>query len=196
MGAAGLNIRRDISAVVLRKKARQEKDGTVVLRLFGIANVLDGLTRKEAARQAGMSRQTLCDWIHLYNASGIDGLRDRPKGHARRALSPKQEKKLEAMIEQAPEGTLVRWRRVDLKAVIEKEFGVTYHERSVGKVLRRMGFVRLSVRPLHPEASLEEQEAFKKTSLPKLPKSFPNAPLERTSSFGSRTKRGLGRKAR
>ena len=195
MGAKGLDVRRDISAVVLRKKARQAKDGKVVARLFGIANVLDGMTREAAARQAGMSRQTLCDWIHLYNVKGIEGLSNRPKGHARRALTPEQEKKLEAIVEQTPEGTLIRWRRVDLKAVIEKEFGVTYHERSVGKVLRRMGFVRLSVRPLHPESSLEEQEAFKKTSPPRLRQPFPLTLPEKTSSFGSRTKRGLDRKA-
>jgi len=194
MGAKGLEVRQDISAVVLRKKARQEKDGKVVARLFGIAAVLDGISRGEAARQAGMNRQTLCDWIHQYNDKGVEGLRDRPKGHAPRALTPEQEKKLEAIVEQTPEGTLIRWRRVDLKTVIEKEFGVTYHERSVGKVLSRMGFVRLSVRPLHPEANLEEQEAFKKTSLPRLPKSFPITQPEKRSSSGSKTKRGSDRK--
>lgn len=196
MGAKGLSVRQDISAVVLRKKARQEKDGKVVLRLFGIANVLDGISRQEAARQAGMSRQTLCDWIHHYNLKGIEGLRNRPKGHARRALTPEQEKKLEAIVEQPPEGTLIRWRRIDLKAVIEKEFGVTYHERSVGKVLRRMGFVRLSVRPLHPKTSLEEQETFKKTSPPRSLKSFPIMQPEKLSSSGFKTKQGSDRKAR
>ena len=194
MGAKGLEVRRDISAVVLRKRARQEKDSKVVLRLFGIANVLDGMTRHEAARQAGMSRQTLCDWINHYNAKGIEGLKDHPKGHARRALTPEQEKKLEVLVEQPPEGVLIRWRRVDLKAVIEKEFGVVYHERSVGKVLRRLGFVRLSVRPLHPESSLEEQEAFKKTSPPGLPKSFLPTPMTKQSRSGSKTKRGLVKK--
>ena len=196
MGAKGVEVRQDISAVVLRKKARQEKDGKVVARLFGIANVLEGISRGEAARQAGMNRQTLCDWIHQYNAKGLEGLRDRPKGHAPRSLTPAQEKKLEAIVEQRPEGTLIRWRRVDLKAIIEKEFGVTYHERSVGKVLRRMGFVRLSVRPLHPEASLEAQETFKKTSRLRLPKSFPTTPPEKQSSSGSKTKHGLDRKGR
>jgi transposase len=196
MGAKGLEVRQDISAVVLRKKARQEKDGKVVVRLFGIAAVLDGISRGEAARQAGMNRQTLCDWIHQYNVKGLEGLRDRPKGHARRALTPEQEKKLEAIVEQTPEGTLIRWRRVDLKAIIEKEFGVTYHERSVGKVLRRMGFVRLSVRPLHPEASLEKQETFKKTSPLRSPKSFPIMQTEKRSSSGSKTKRGSDRKVR
>jgi transposase len=195
MSAPGIEVRRDISAVILRKKARSEKDGRVVSRLFGIANILDGMDRDTAAQQAGMTRQTLRDWVRHYNAQGIEGLRDRPKGHAKRALTPEQEKKLEAIIEQTPEGTLIRWRRVDLKAVIEKEFGVTYHERSVGKVLHRLGFVRLSVRPLHPETDLKAQKTFKKTSPPKSQKSSPIAPKTKTLSSGSKTKRGLGKKA-
>lgn len=196
MWKTGIEVRRDISAIVLRKKARSEKDGRVVSRLFGIANILDGMERGQAALAAGMTGQTLCDWVHRYNECGVEGLRDRPKGHSKRALTPTQEKKLEAIVEQTPEGTLVRWRRVDLQAVIEKEFGVTYHERSVGKILRRMGFVRLSVRPLHPEADLEAQESFKKTSRPRLPKSSPIAPKANTSSSGSKTKRALDKKER
>jgi hypothetical protein len=34
---------------------------------------------------------------------------------------------------------VVRWRRVDLKALIEARYGVALPERSVGKVLRRLG---------------------------------------------------------
>ncbi len=56
---------------------------------------------------------------------------------------------------------VVRWRRVDLQVVIERRFGVHLHERSVGKVLRRLGFARLSVRPKHPSSDLEAQAAFK-----------------------------------
>jgi hypothetical protein len=32
-------------------------------RLLGLANVLDGMSREQAARQAGMDRQTLRDWV-------------------------------------------------------------------------------------------------------------------------------------
>jgi Winged helix-turn helix len=45
---------------------------------------------------------------------------------------------------------VVRWRRVDLSLVIEARFGVRLAERSVGDVLRRLGFRRLSARPRHP----------------------------------------------
>ena len=47
---------------------------------------------------------------------------------------------------------VVRWRRVDLRRVIAKRFGVELHERTVGKVLHRLGFAKLSVRPKHPRS--------------------------------------------
>jgi hypothetical protein len=37
--------------------------------------VLEGRSRAEAAEQNGMDRQTLSDWVHRYNAGGIDGLK-------------------------------------------------------------------------------------------------------------------------
>jgi transposase len=47
---------------------------------------------------------------------------------------------------------VVRWRRGDLSRKIARMFGVHLHERSVGKLLHRLGFRHLSVRPRHPQA--------------------------------------------
>ena len=107
----------------------------------------------QAARQALMTRQTLRDWVRRYNAEGIDGLRDRSKGHAKRMLTPKQDQQIAALVPRGHasrimKGTLVCWRCVDLQDVIRERFGVVYHARSVGTILRRLGFSRLSVRPL------------------------------------------------
>jgi transposase len=35
---------------------------------------------------------------------------------------------------------VVRWRRVDLKRVIAERFGVDFHERYVGTLLKKLGF--------------------------------------------------------
>ena len=61
----------------LRVLARRERDGRVSARLLALANALEGTSRKEAARLAGMTGQTLRDWVHRYNAEGVRGLRDR-----------------------------------------------------------------------------------------------------------------------
>src|SRR3954452_20738496 len=76
---APLSIRTDRGAGELRRLARRERDGRVGARLLALANALDGLPREEAARLAGMTGQTLGDWVHRYNADGVEGLRDRPR---------------------------------------------------------------------------------------------------------------------
>jgi transposase len=192
---AGLAVRRDISATALRKKARAEKNGRVASRLFGIANILDGMSRDQAATQAGMTRQILRDWVLRYNEQGIEGLRDRFVGPSFR-LSPKQDKEIETLVTQGPEGTLVRWRRVDLQKEIEKRYKVTYHERTISKLLHRLGFSRISVRPKHPETDAAAQEDFKKTSPQRLRPFCPPMPKAKSSSSGSRTKPVSGKKGR
>ncbi len=39
-----------------------------------------GMSREDAARSAGIDRQTLRDWLLRYNAHGVDGLADRWNG--------------------------------------------------------------------------------------------------------------------
>jgi hypothetical protein len=46
---------------------------------------------------------------------------------------------------------IVRWRCLDLREQIVRRFFVTLHERSAGKVLRRLGLIRLQPRPYHPK---------------------------------------------
>jgi transposase len=57
---------------------------------------------------------------------------------------------------------VVRWRRVDLRDELQRRFGVTLHERSVGKVLAKLSYRKLSVRPATHR--LMKKPSFKKTS--------------------------------
>ena len=47
--------------------------------MLAVANALEGMSRAEAARLAGMERQALRDAVLRYNAEGLAGLYDRPK---------------------------------------------------------------------------------------------------------------------
>jgi transposase len=171
-GMAGVGITRtELSAADLRREAARTRDAKAARRMLAIALVLEGAPRGEAAAQCGMDRQTLRDWAHRYNAAGIAGLSDRPgRPGPKPRLSPTQEAEVERWVETGPHpaehGGLVRWRRVDLRDLVERRFQVRLHERTVGKLLRRLRFRRLSVRPRHPESDPAAQEAFKKTSPP------------------------------
>jgi hypothetical protein len=74
---------------------------------------------------------------------------NRPRGEA--GLSSEQERAVVELVRNGPnlaEHGVVRWRRIDLAHVIEQRYGVKLAERSVGDLLRRLGFRGLSVRPL------------------------------------------------
>ena len=159
--------RREPGAGDLRREAARCRDAASSRRMLALALVLEGSSRAEAARHAGMDRQALRDWVHRYNAEGLAGLRDRPRSGREPRLTAGQEAEPATAVEHGPDPDrdgVVRWRRVDLQALIEARFAVRLHERSVGKVLRRLGFARLSVRPRHPKADEAAQAAFRKAS--------------------------------
>ena len=196
---ASIVITRMMDTRELRRMARREKSGRVAARMFAIANVLSGISREMSAKLAGMERQTLRDWVHRFNARGVDGLRDLPHTGRRRALDETMRKKLYARVETGPDienDGLVRWRRIDLKKWLETECGVSYDETSIGRILRELGFSRVSVRPINPDANPVLIEDFKKTSPQRSQKSSPNTPKARRSSSGSRMKRVSGKRAR
>ena len=71
MNGKRLAIRTDLSAAELRRLARREPDRATAARMQAIANALEGMTRAEAARLAGMERQALRDAVVRYNAEGL-----------------------------------------------------------------------------------------------------------------------------
>ena len=123
-----------------------------------------------------MDRQTLRDWVHRYNEQGIAGLSNLPKrGGAAPKLSLEEKAQLADWVQQGPdlaEDGVVRWRLCDLRDRILARFFVVMDERSVGRILKTLTFSHISVRPRHPLANAEAQQAHKKT-LPSLsPPSF------------------------
>ena len=169
MGEAIAITNLDHSARELRQLAARSKDASVVRRLLALALLLEGKSRTEAATQNGMQRQTLRDWVHRYNAEGVAGLTSRTAPGPTARLSDAQMAELKALVVAGPDpekDKVVRWRCVDLRAQIEQRYSVTVHERTVGKLLRKLGLTRLQPRPHHPKKDAAAQEAYKKTSLP------------------------------
>ena len=73
MGAAVKITRADYTSAELRGFSGRCSDGAQVRRLLALALVLDGHSQTEAAALSGMDRQTLPDWVHRYNAFGVEG---------------------------------------------------------------------------------------------------------------------------
>lgn len=120
---------------------------------------------------AGMSmraqRQTLRDWVHRYNALGVEGLKSRHAPGRPPALSGLQRAELLRIVLAGPDPEIdgvVRWRCVDLQAAVERRFGVKVHGHTVARWLHELGLTRLQPRPYHPKKDPQAETDFKKTS--------------------------------
>lgn len=155
------------TAPELRRLAAASRHANQSRRLLSLAAVVDGMSREDAARIGGMDRQTLRDWVHRFNQAGPDGLLDAWTSGPTPRLSSGQKAELAALVDAGPERQadgVVRWRRIDIKWVIKERFGVDYHERHVGTLLKKLGFSHISARPRHPGQDAETIAAFKKIS--------------------------------
>jgi transposase len=60
---------------------------------------------------------------------------------------------------------VVRWHCIDLKVLIRRRFGIDDHERTIGKLLTRLGFSHISQRPRHYGQNPEDIAGSKRSSL-------------------------------
>ena len=165
--SACITLRDDYNGSKLRGLARRSRDPRQVRRLLALAAAYDGMSRADAAKVGGMDRQTLRDWALRFNEDGPDGLKNRSGAGRPRLLSDAQMDALSVIVETGPDPAIdgvVRWRRIDLKRVIEERFGVTYSERAISDLLAALSFSHISGRPQHPKQDQRVIEAFKKTS--------------------------------
>jgi putative transposase len=139
-----LAIRRDRTPAALRMWARRASDPRSASRAFAIANALEGMSRAEAVRLAGMERQALRDAVVRYNMEGVSGLSDRPRIRPSR-LTEGQLASLRALILRGPDpgrDGISSWTRADIADLIEQRFGHRYHVSSLSKILRALGIAQ------------------------------------------------------
>src|ERR687893_3192744 len=153
MGKA-LEVREDLPPERLRRLARRERDGRAAARLYAVANALDGLSRAEAARLAGMERQALRDAVLRYNAEGLEGLHDRSRSGRPEGLTPGQQSALKAWVLRGPDperDKVGAWRLVDICGHAASAYGVRYSEWGMSQLLKRLRLSPQKTKAPHPQ---------------------------------------------
>ncbi len=118
----------------------------------------------EIAREVGLARQTVHNLVAAYNRQGPQVLETPGHGQRQRAyLSLEREQAIVAkFLQQSAKGQVSTGHQI--KPVVEKAIGRRVHKTTVYRMLRRHQWRKIVPRPRHPQASAEEQAAFKKTS--------------------------------
>ena len=114
-----------------------------------------GLKQSEIARQLRVARQTVARWVHEYRAQGKSALKKAGRAGRLPRLNEQQRQQLEKLLLRGPEQLGYEtplWTCSRVAHLIEQEFGVSYHEGHVWKIL-----VNLRWSPQRPEGRARER---------------------------------------
>jgi len=163
----GIRLRADYSGDDLRALAKRSKDANQTRRLLSLASIYGGGNRTDAAQIGGVGLQIIRDWVIRFNETGPEGLINRKAPGGKPFLTPDQTRDLAKAVEAGPKPYIdgvVRWRLKDLVHWVYQEFGVSMSEAGMSRMLKRLGFVKLTARPQHHGQDVEALEGFKRTS--------------------------------
>lgn len=102
-----------------------------------------------------------------FNGEGPAGLVDRKAPGQTAKLDALQRQALADLVERGPIPAVdgvVRWRLVDLVGWVREAYGITVSPATMSRMLKAMGYVKLSARPRHHAQNEYALEAFKKVS--------------------------------
>jgi len=145
---------------VLKQLYIGEKDAQNRAKLQALWHLRRGLTVVEVAEIVGRHSRTIQDWIAWYRQGGlVEVLRHRQGGHGGKPsrLSAEQMAELKGV---ASEGKVrciqdgVQW--------AQEQHGVTYTYWGMRGVFHRLDLRKKVPRPRNPQASADQQEAWKK----------------------------------
>lgn len=144
--------------------SRSEPNKRLAQRIQVIAWAQKGMSCPEIVRISGYSRRSIQAWVAVYNADGINGLRDKPRSGRTPLLTREKYEQLCQRIDAGAVSGRANLGGNDIRRILKEEFGVLYTLDGVYKLLHRLGYSYLMPRPQHEKADVALQEAFKKTS--------------------------------
>lgn len=146
------------------KLSKTEGNSRERLRYLAFAHIQEGKSFTDTAQMVRVKLRTLMNWISNFKKNGIEGLKDKPGRGAKPHLNDKDREAFKsAVLELQANRKGGRIRGKDILELMRSKFGIEASKSSVYDTLKRVDLVWITGRSIHPEANLEEQEAFKKT---------------------------------
>ncbi|MGA8568177.1 MAG: IS630 family transposase [Candidatus Binataceae bacterium] len=102
-----------------------------------------GVSQSEVARRLGVHRQSVIRWARQLAQSGRAGLKQAGRAGRKPKLSARQLRQIEQALRRGPEALGYAsglWTAGRVRALIEDQCGVRYHEAHVWRILRQLGW--------------------------------------------------------
>jgi transposase len=151
---------------------KRDERYTIGIRLYAVHQVALGKPSRQLEELYNTSFKQITNWVHRFEAEGIDGLRDKPGRGRTSRLSTEQEAELrELVMSKSPEDyqyNTATWTGPIIIDWIRKHFAIEYKKVQVYNILKKLGFTYQKGRGIYPEANEQKREEFKE-SLKKTP---------------------------
>lgn len=143
-----------------------------------VLDYIEGKSVIAIAESLGVARGSVNRWLQAYDRSGLEGLRVKKPPGATPRLSSAQKRKLTLMVEDGPEShgfSTGIWTGPMVGELIRREFGVSYHNHHIPRLLHQLGFSVQRPRKRLARADHAAQDHWLRTRLPAIKKKRPAA---------------------
>lgn len=135
-------IKKNIDTITLKLAKRELTkipESKTVIQLKAII-ISGNYPVNHVAEIFGVSSRTVFRWIEKFKSKGLEGLKDKPKGHLRSKLTEIHKKKIETWIVSGKDshGKKIRWTLGKLKAECEKDFEINISTTALWNHLKKM----------------------------------------------------------
>ena len=135
-------------------------------RLLALHHVQQGKPQNAVCHLLGVAKSSVQIWIKKYKDGGIDALKQAEiPGRNRKLSADKLDKFAHELISNQKFLSSGRLMAADAQALLKEKYSCHYKISSVYHLLHEAGLSWISGRSQNPNSSIEEQNAFKKTSL-------------------------------
>jgi len=117
-----------------------------------------GWKQKDIAEAVGVTPGAVSQWMKRAEEAGVGSLRYRPSPGAKPRLSKTQQRELLVLLEKGAEAHGFRgdvWTQPRIARLIKREFGVSYHSRHMGRLLKQLGWSHQ--KPQHQASQRNEE---------------------------------------
>lgn len=156
---------------VLKKKLKSERDKRIYQRLQIILLLREGNKQREVSSDLYISVGIVPYWKNRFEKEGFEGLKDKA-GRGRKSLL--SENQIDCLAKSVDNGIIMNdgykrgFKTKDVKALIFKEFKITYTQRNCRKILHMIRFNLKVPRPRNKSRNQENVGEFKRDFKKKL----------------------------
>lgn len=163
----GHEFMRGVSARKLEAAYRRERSKKAKMRLLAAIKRRQGKSIDLIASDLEMGRRTVHSWLRRFVEMGLQGAYDIKQPGRPKRLTDQQLKSLREDLIAGPEKfgfSKQLWTTRMVQKHVRRKYKVSYVDRHMRRLLRRMGFSCQKPRPVHYKTDKRAQERFKKTS--------------------------------